>query len=101
MPPNTGAPLAELAALLDEETATELDDLLEETATEELDALLEDTTATELAALLDELTGATELETALDDVAPPQTAAVNCALFLPTPATCANLSFTHCGLTGA
>lgn len=74
---------AELEDLL-EETATELEDRLEET-TAELDDLLEDTTGVELAT---------------DELLPLQAAAVNCALFLPTPANCASLSFTHCGDTG-
>lgn len=86
-------PLAatELEDLLDDTTAAELDDLLDETAGTELEDLLDDTAGTE--DRLEE-TGAVEL------VAPPHTAAVNCALFLPTPATCANLSFTHWGVTG-
>lgn len=71
MPLNTGAPLAELAAVLleleEEITAAELDDLLEETIE------------------LDEET-AVELATELLLVVAPQADAVNCAPFLPTPA---------------
>lgn len=97
--------------LLDEVAAIELDDLLDETtedllddvATAELDdlleALLEESTATELDDLLDETT-ATELGADDDEVGVPHTDAFNCALFFPTPATCASLSFTHCGATG-
>ncbi len=83
---------------------------IEPVAAAELEDLLDDTTTAELDDLLDEATEGTELdlgtdegaeldvvgtdEGALDDP-PPQIAAVSCALFLPTPATCANLSFTH------
>ena len=79
--------------LLDELLATELDLEL----TTELDLEL----ATELTTELD-LELATELcaELATDDVEVPQSAAFSCALFLPTPATNANLSFTHCGDAG-
>lgn len=82
-------PVAVAPREIDPVAAAELDDLLDE-ATEgaELDL------GTDEGAELD---AGTE-EGALD--APPQIAAVNCALFLPTPATCANLSFTHCGVTG-
>lgn len=94
----------ELDDLLD---ATELDDLLEEIT--ELETLLDELTTTELDDLLDELT-ATELEDLLlddtgtelgaDDEVLPQVDAVRVAPFLPTPATPASLSFTHCGVTG-
>ena len=83
MPLNTGAPLAELATLLEleEETATELDDLLDDETATELDE-----TATELDDLLDEET-ATELLLATELlVVVPHADAVNCAPFLPTPA---------------
>ena len=85
MPLSTGAP-DELAAALDGVTdATELDERLEEIAATD-----------ELAGLLDAATD----EAAMDDAVPLQAAAVSCAPFLPTPAYCASLSFTHCGLTG-
>ena len=64
-----------------------LDGLLEEaTEATELDDLLDG--ATELDGLLDEATEGTELDegTTLEELEPPQIAAVNCALFLPTPA---------------
>lgn len=88
MPVRTGAPLAELAAALDGATdATELDERLDETdATDELAGLLD--------AATDEAAG-------LDEAVPLQAATVSCAPFLPTPANCASLSFTHCGVTGA
>lgn len=93
MPVNTGPVLTELAAeeRLEETTAAELDERLEETTTAELDDLLDG--ATELDAGTD--------EGAADDVVPPHADAVSCAPFLPTPANCASLSFTHCGVTGA
>ena len=56
-------------------------------------------TATELDDLLDDATGTDELATEL--AVPLQADAVKVALFLPTPAYCASLSFTHCGATGA
>lgn len=88
MPVRTGAPLAELAATLDGATdATELDERLDETAATD-----------ELAGLLD---AATDEAAGLDEAVPLQAAAVSCAPFLPTPANCASLSFTHCGVTGA
>lgn len=86
MPVSTGAPLVELAGLLDA-AAVELDERLEETAAID-----------ELAGLLD---AAIDEAARLDDAVPLQAAAVSCAPFLPTPANCASLSFTHCGLTGA
>ncbi len=90
---------AELDDLLDELTGAELDTRLDDEATTELDERLDDTTAAELEdLLLDEITG---VELGADELlAPPQTAAVKVAPFLPTPATCASLSFTHCGVTG-
>lgn len=93
--------------------AAELEDRLDDTGATELDDLLDDTGATELDDLLDEATDGAELDRGTDEGAaldagidegaldaPPQIATVNCALFLPTPATCANLSFTHWGVTG-
>lgn len=77
MPPSTGAPFAELEDRL-EDTTAELEDLLEETTTVELDELAE-LTATEL--------DDNVVELATDDVAPPHTALVSVAPFLPTPAT--------------
>ena len=84
--------------------AAELEDLLEDVAATELDDLLDDVAATELEDLLDEVT-TTELDDLLEVVATellvvPQPEALNCALFLPTPATLSNLSFTHCGVAG-
>lgn len=70
-------------AELEEEDTTELDGLLDE-ATEgtELDE------GAELDGLLDEATEGTELDegTTLEELPPLQADAVNCALFLPTPA---------------
>jgi hypothetical protein len=86
VPVSTGPELTELA----------IEERLEETATTELEDLLDETTATELDDLLD---GASD-ETTLEELVPPQAAAVNCALFLPTPAYWSSLSFTHCGVTG-
>lgn len=80
MPLSTGAELTELAT---DELAT--DERLDDTAAAELDERLEAGAA---------------LDAGVDEVAVPQADAVNCALFLPTPAYCANLSFTHCGVTG-
>lgn len=74
---------------------------IEPVAATELDDLLDDTTATELEDLLDEATDGAELdlgtderaelaagtdEGATDELVLPQADAVNCALFLPTPA---------------
>mgnify|MGYP001604941501 CR=1 FL=1 len=83
-----------------EETATELDDLLDELTATELEDLLEETTAAELDDLLLEETTGVELATE-ELVVPPHTADVSVAPFLPTPATCAILSFTHCGAADA
>ena len=90
-----------------EDTATELDDLLEEIT--ELETWLEELATTELDDLLDELT-TTELEDLLlddtdtelgaDEEVFPHVDDVSVAPFLPTPATPASLSFTHCGATG-
>lgn len=83
------------------ELATE--ERLEETAATELDERLDDTTATELDERLEagtELDAGTD-EGAADEVVVPHADAVSCAPFLPTPANCASLSFTHCGVTGA
>lgn len=96
---------AELDDLLDGTAGAELDTRLDEDAITELSGRLDDTTAAELDdLLLDEITGvelgATELGADELLAAPPQTAAVKVAPFLPTPATCASLSFTHCGATG-
>lgn len=93
-------PVAVAPSEIEPVAATELDDLLDDTATELEDLLDEATEGTELDLGTDE--GA-ELDAGTDDAAldaPPQIAAVSCALFLPTPATCASLSFTHCGVTG-
>lgn len=79
--------ITELDTLLDELITTELDERLEELTTELEDLLLDDT-GTELGAD-EELLGS------------PHTADVSVAPFLPTPATPASLSFTHCGVTGA
>ena len=89
----------ELDDLLDEVTAAELDDLLVDVAATELEDRLLEVKATELDDLLE---GAIELTTELatELAVPPQTAAVRVAPFLPTPATVAILSFTHCGVTG-
>lgn len=76
-----------LTTELELEATAELDDLLVEVATE-LDDLL---VATEL----DDFEVATELE-----LVPPHTDEFRTAPFLPTPATDASLSFTHCGDTG-
>ena len=67
MPLNTGAELTELAT----------DERLDDTTAVELDERLDDTAATEL----DE-----RLDAGVDEVVVPHAAAVNCALFLPTPA---------------
>ena len=75
------------------DVVTELDERLDEVAAIELEDRLDEVTATEL----DD--GATELG-AEDELAPPHTADVRVAPFLPTPATEANVSFTHCGDTG-
>lgn len=98
MPVNTGPLLTELATeeRLEDTATAELDDLLDETTATELDGLLDETTATELDDLLDAGTD----EATLDELTPLQTDAVNCALFLPTPAYWSSLSFTHCGVTG-
>ena len=87
----------ELDDLLDEVTAAELDDLLVDVAATELEDRLLEVKATELDERLE--TGAA-LDAGVDEVAPPQTAAVRVAPFLPTPATVAILSFTHWGVTG-
>lgn len=92
---NAMLPLLTTELELEDGTA-ELDDLLEVVATE-LDDLPVDV-ATELddfevATELDD--GATELE-----LVPPHTDEFSTAPFLPTPATVASLSFTHCGDTG-
>ncbi len=76
-----------------------IEDLLDDVATAELDDLLEETIAIELEDLLEDV-AATELGADDDEVVVPHTDAFNCALFFPTPATCASLSFTHCGDTG-
>jgi hypothetical protein len=80
--------------LEDEDLLEELEGLLEEVGTTELEDLLDDDTIAELDDLLDEL-GVTELLLVV-----PQPEALNCALFLPTPAMVDNLSFTHCGVAG-
>ena len=82
-----------------EVVATELDDLLEEVTATELDDLLVEVAATELDDLLLEVAG---VELGVDELVelPPQTAEVRVAPFLPTPATVANLSFTHWGVIG-
>jgi len=73
---------------------------------EELEVRLDEAeVATELDVRLEDAEIATELDdllevAALEDVALPQTEVVNCALFLPTPAYCVSLSFTHWGVTG-
>lgn len=84
MPLNTG-PLTELE-LFDDELDDLTDDLLDDVATE-LEGLLDETAIDELDDLMDE----TELLLLPQDV--------NCALFLPTPATLVSLSFTHCADT--
>lgn len=88
MPVNTGPAAAELDEDFTELEATDDFEELEATEALELDA----TEALELDA-----TDATELA---ELVAVPHVEAVNCALFLPTPATCASLSLTHCAVTG-
>lgn len=83
-----------LATLLETELDLELAIELATELTTELDFEL----ATELDELATELF--TELVIELDELAPLQVDAFNCAPFLPTPATCPILSFTHCGVTG-